>query len=90
MDCVHVFRAGDWDAAFRRALELGRLHEEEYQNEAGEAVRWVLAEVISLDRVRSASLDGAEVYSEITEVEPSGSNRPTLVSPELSEPTQTI
>jgi hypothetical protein len=90
MDCVHVFLAGDWDAAFQRALELGRSHEEEYRNEAGDSVRWVLAEVISLDRVRSESLDGAEVYSEIMEVEPSGANRPPQLTPELSQPTQTI
>jgi hypothetical protein len=90
MDCVHVFLASDWDDAFHRALELGRSHEEEYPNEAGDSVRWVLAEVISLDRVRSESLDGAEVYSKITEVEPSGANCPPLLTPELSQPTQTI
>lgn len=69
MECVHVFRASEWDSAFQRALELGRSHEEEYTNDAGRVVRWTLAEVVSLDLLKADDLDGAEVYSEMTEVE---------------------
>jgi hypothetical protein len=89
MECVHVFRADNWDTAFQRALELGRAHEEEYTNEAGFPVRWVLTEVVSLDLLQTDNLDGAEVYSEITELH-LGEGVPAEVAPERSEPTQTL
>ena len=89
MECVHVFRATEWESAFQRALELGRSHEEGYTNEAGNAVRWTLTDVVSLDLLRTDDLDGAEVYSEMTEVDP-GNDPPLERSPERSQPTQTL
>ena len=89
MECIHVFRGADWDAAFQRALELGRSHEEEYVNADGALVRWRLAEVVSLDMLRSDDLDGAEVYSEISDIPPGG-ERSAEIAPERSQPTQTL
>jgi hypothetical protein len=64
-DAVHVFQAADREAAFQRALELGRQHETEYLNGEGQRVRWRLERVLTLDTVRVDSLDGAEVYSSL-------------------------
>jgi hypothetical protein len=89
MDCVHVFRANDWEAAFQRALELGRSHQEQYRNDSGTSVRWTLAEIVSLDMLGTDVLDGAEVYSEIREAEQSEGER-VRIAPELSQPTQTL
>lgn len=63
-ESVYVFTApeGDFDAAFRTALDLGRRAEEQYLNVDGEEVRWRLARVVTIDQIRR-DLDGAEVYS---------------------------
>lgn len=68
MDCIHIFRASGWDDAMRKALALGRTHEQEYTNEDGHHVRWRLKEVVSLDLIPDGQLDGAEVYSEFSAV----------------------
>ncbi|MCP4681494.1 MAG: DUF4288 domain-containing protein [Desulfobacterales bacterium] len=91
MDSVYVFLEGDFDGAMRRAIHLGRSEEEECMNKYGERVRWRLKEVISLEIIRSESLDGAEVYSEPVDLEP-GEIIPfdQTFNPEDSDPTQTI
>ena len=85
-----LLRAGDFDCAFERALEIGRGRENEYQNGFGKRVRWVFTDVLSLDIVHAESLDGAEVHSNLTERDPAD---PMSIdqefSPELSSPSQT-
>lgn len=91
MDSVHVFRASDWDQAMRKAVALGRAHEQEYTNEEGHRVRWRLKEVVSLDLIPDNRLDGAEVYSEFVPVPPMEYARfDAEFQPEESHPTQTI
>lgn len=70
MDCVHLFRATDYADAEAVALRLGRTHEKEYKNGAGELVRWRLKEVVSLDQIGTTIKDGAEVSSEFRDLEP--------------------
>ena len=90
MDCLHVFRAADWDEAFQRALALGRSHESEYRNADGERLRWRLAQVLTLDRV-VGSLDGAEVFSESFAADQFRDDRSSdPFAPERSVPRQTI
>lgn len=64
MESVYIFTAadGDFDAALRIALDLGRRAEEQYRNADGEEVCWRFARVVTLDTIRR-DLDGAEVYS---------------------------
>jgi hypothetical protein len=86
---VHVFNAVDWDDAFSRALELGASHNTSYKNDAGQAVEWRFAEVLTLDNLgNSPDLDGREVHSLLT-----GKADPlpfdTSLSPENSDPGQT-
>lgn len=90
MDSIYVFRSTDFDDAFRKALDIGRSQEKNYLNDADELVEWRLKEIISLDLIRSQSLDGAEVYSE--PVEPAASDFPSdnVFHPEDSHPTQTL
>ena len=96
-DSVYIFKVDDvekwddlWSLAFQRALKLGRQQQEEYRNPDGDRVRWKLKEVISLDIIRSDSLDGVEVYSE-----PVGIGTGIVIpfdstfNPEGSEPIQT-
>ncbi|MEC7523183.1 MAG: DUF4288 domain-containing protein [Myxococcota bacterium] len=90
-DSVLLFRASDFDEAFRRAVELGRALEEEYRNLAGQLVRWRLKEVLSLDSIRAESLDGAEVHSSFEEFDPPHKlEMDEVFTPECSEPHQTF
>lgn len=85
---VHVFRAADRDDAFLRALELGATHETRYRNGDGATVEWRFAEVLTLDNLGNADLDGREVHSLLT-----GESDPlpfeASLSPEISEPRET-
>ncbi|HET6228755.1 MAG TPA: DUF4288 domain-containing protein [Longimicrobiaceae bacterium] len=91
MECVHVFRSSGWESAFQRALELGRTHEESFVNVDGERVKWVLAEIVSLDFLRTNELNGAEVYSATTDVLPEGVVPfDHYFRPEESDPTQSV
>ena len=62
-DSVVMLRASTRDAAFEKALELGRKRETTYRNLDEVAIRWCLASVVSLDEVQEDSLNGAEVLS---------------------------
>lgn len=90
-DSVHLFRAGDFEEAFQRALDLGRACEESYLNPDKKRVRWRLKEIVSLDIITADQLDGAEVYSEPVPLE-EGVEIPfdATFTPETSRPTQTI
>ena len=91
MDAVYVFRSVDFQTAFKRALELGKSQERAYLNVDKKKVVWKLAEIVSLDMIEAASLDGTEVYSEPVDLAP-GETFPmdTTFHPEHSEPTQTL
>lgn len=91
MDCVHLFRATDWEDAFARALMLGRTHETEYINMNGNALRQRLKEVLTLDLILTDNLDGAEVRSSMMDVPPAEqASFDTEFHPEESKPTQTM
>ena len=64
--CVHLFRAQDRETAFRRAIEIGNDHNHGYKNDCGAAVEWRFAEVLTLDLLGEADLDGREVHSLLT------------------------
>ncbi len=91
MDSVYVFRSVDFQAAFTKALELGKCQEKSYRNAEKKKVVWQLVAIVSLDMIMAESLDGAEVYSEPIALAP-GESFPFDVAfhPEQSEPTQTI
>ena len=63
-DSVVVFKARDFDDAFKRAVEIGKAREQEYLNADGQKVRWALVEVLNLDWV-GRKIDGAEVASKL-------------------------
>jgi hypothetical protein len=81
-DEVFLLRAEDRAEAFTRSLEIGTTREEAYTNANGEAVVWHFAEVVTLDRLRTNELDGAEVFSSVTAV-PTGS---TVLSEHVFHP----
>ncbi|XXU32036.1 DUF4288 domain-containing protein [Sorangium sp. So ce887] len=91
MDSIHLFKASDFSEAMRRAVEMGKVHEQEYLNAEGWRVRWVLASIILLDLIGDELTDGAEVYSEPVEInadEAVGFDHQFF--PDKSEPTQTM
>ena len=63
-ETVIVFRAHDFDHAFRRALTLGLRAETAYRNGEGQRVRWALTEIQTLDLI-GRGVDGAEVSSRL-------------------------
>ena len=91
MDSVYVFRSADFQTAFTRALALGKSQEKTYGNVDQQKVVWKLAEVVSLDMITAASLNGAEVYSEPVDLAPEDAlPMDAVLHPEHSEPTQTL
>jgi len=89
-DSVYLFRATGFEAAFQRVVEIGHNNEQSYFNGDNQQVVWKLAGIISLDIIRSESLDGAEIYSEPVPGEDSSWTIEHEFHPELSEPTQTV
>jgi hypothetical protein len=91
MDSVFLFRATDFETAFRRALDIGRSQEQGYTNADGERVVWKFVKVVSLDQLPKEDLDGAEVYSEPVSLG-AGEMMPfeSHFEPEQSRPTQSI
>jgi hypothetical protein len=67
-DSVVIFRAQDWDAAFRRALEIGRGMEVAYRNGDGVSVEKRLVEIRTLDELGDELSDGREVWCAPAEV----------------------
>jgi hypothetical protein len=61
---LRLVRASDPEAAYDRALRLGRDAEHEYKNAAGERVRWQFLGLAELAEIEDAELrDGSEVLS---------------------------
>ncbi len=91
MDLVFVFRAKDFNDAFKKALELGYKQEEEWLNIYTERVRWRFKEILALDIIKAESLDGVEVNSESFDV-PADQEIPfdSEFYPQQSEPKQTV
>ena len=63
-ETVMVFRAKDFDDAFKRALQLGKSRNHTYRNQKDQKVRWVLVDIINLDWV-GRRIDGKEVASKL-------------------------
>lgn len=86
---ISTFRAPDWEAAFRRALEIGREREDSYRNSDGALVQWRLVKVVTLDQLGDGDLDGREVYSEPQPVTDCGDECDiTHLRPDRFRPTQ--
>ncbi len=86
--CIHLLHVPDRDEAFRRALDLGRGHDKSYLNGDGNMVVWRFAEVVTIDELGPADLDGREVHTRFEEVKeplPFG----TRFTPEVSQPGMT-
>ena len=87
---VFLLRSDSFEAAFARALAIGRAAEHEYLGGTGEWVRWRFKEIVTLDVLQATELDGIEVYSEFT---PLGDDErysfDYVFQPELSKPGQT-
>ena len=64
--CVHIFRAQDRETAFRRAIGISNGHNQRFNNDDGAAVEWRFAEILTLDFLGDADLDGREVHSLLT------------------------
>ena len=85
---VLVFRADSWEAAWLRAIELGRRAEAVYRNPEGREVSRRLLRVETLDMLGDQIDDGREVYSEPAEAGIDATTTLTTVRPEDSRPTQ--
>jgi hypothetical protein len=61
---LRLVRALTPEAAYERALSLGREAEHQYRNEAGEEVRWQFVGLAELAEIDDAELrDGSEIFS---------------------------
>jgi len=63
-DSIYLLRSDSFEAAFARAIEIGRAAETEYVGGTGERVRRRLKEIVTLDVLQAADLDGVEIHSE--------------------------
>jgi hypothetical protein len=90
-DCVFLFRAADFDMAFERAIKIGETQETEYRNGDAKRVNWKFSEIISLDVILAADLDGAEICADPVFLSKEETIPfETKFDPRLSKPTQTI
>jgi len=90
-DQVHMFRAADFDAAFARAIEIGRAQESDFINGFEERAQRRLVEVQSLNLLGSGALgDTNDVYREPVPMR-DADRVPfdTVFHPETSEPRAT-
>jgi hypothetical protein len=64
-DRIYTFRSTDFDAAFDRAITIGRAQESSFVNWDDQRVQWRLADVLSLTLLGSGELgDAVDVHSE--------------------------
>jgi hypothetical protein len=87
-DSLFMLKAVDFKSAFECALAIGRKREESFINDAGDTVVVQLKEVLTLDMVRAASLDGAEIFHESMDIPKADLG--AKLKPEESQPRQTI
>lgn len=90
-DQVRTFRSTDFDAAFARAIEIGRAQESNFVNGDGRRTQWRLADVVALNLLGSGELgDAIDVHSEPAPMQ-DADRVPfdTVFHPELSEPETT-
>jgi hypothetical protein len=60
---VRLLQASDAEAAYARALDLGKAAEHSYKNRDGEMVSWEFVGLADLDLIQAAAIeDGLEVY----------------------------
>jgi hypothetical protein len=63
---IKVLRASTDDAAYERALELGRAENHSYKNSAGETVVWEFIGLGNLESLREKRIsDGTEIHSRL-------------------------
>ena len=63
---IKVLRASTDEAAYERALELGRAEDHSYKNSAGEKVAWEFLGLGNLELLREATItDGTEIHSRL-------------------------
>ncbi|HUQ97472.1 MAG TPA: DUF4288 domain-containing protein [Chitinophagaceae bacterium] len=65
---LRLISAKDEDEAFEKATSIGHSEGETFFNNKAEAVQWVFVNVSELYRLQQL-IDGAELYSRITEVD---------------------
>jgi hypothetical protein len=90
-DRVYTFRSTDFDAAFDRAIAIGRDQESSFVNWDGDRVQWRLAEILSLNLLGAGELGGAiDVHSEPAPMgETDRAPFDTVFHPDRSQPKST-
>lgn len=88
-DCIFLVRARSFEGAFKKFLLVGRQKETSYKNDEGHDVKVVLAEILTIDKIPD-DLDGAEVHSDLQEIEDPEITFETPIDPARSKPGQTI
>jgi hypothetical protein len=88
VESVVLLRApeGAWDAAFERALTLGRGMERRYMNGDGHEVTWLLGAVKTLDQLGAEVTDGREVFFTMRAAD--ATLTPSDLRPEEGRPSQ--
>ncbi len=68
---VKVLRASSHEAAYQRALELGKEENHSYKNSAGEKVFWRFTGLGNLEALQDVEIsDGTEIYSRLQRGDP--------------------
>jgi len=74
---VKVLRAPTNEAAYERALDLGRAENHSYKNSAGETVFWRFVGLANLETLHEGRIsDGTEIYSRLQCGSPKAEIRP--------------
>ncbi len=63
---IHLVRAADREAAYERALEIGKSAETSYLNDQGQLVKWEFVGLENVEELASRVIrDGMEIWSRI-------------------------
>ena len=83
---IYIVKAGDFDEAFKKAIEIGKSEEQDYINEFGNKVKWVFKEVEAITRLGDSVL-GIEISSRMEGFNPENPIAyETPFRPEKSDP----
>ncbi len=77
---VKVLHALNDEAAYDRALDLGRAENHSYKNSAGETVYWEFIGLANLETLRERSIsDGTEIHSRLERGDPKAEVRRSVL-----------
>src|SRR5258708_2564416 len=89
-DSIILVEARSFTEAQAKTIKIGKAKQQDYINDEGRRVVWRLSDVLTLDVIREANLDGAEVHCHLRESLDPNVEIDAVFRPEDAAPRQTF